>query len=137
MVVILEIGDIVLCDYIDINGVKKEGLFCIGYTERYDMTQGVAGNVMACKITSQLNTMYNYYVDLPKDTLSCLSKDSRICASKTYIFKEEDVKRVIGKLTLPQLLQFQNAQMCYDNSIKEQMAYRINKTIKERCLVHA
>ena len=83
-------GDIIITKYRDLSGVEKKGLFCILYLERFDNNTECANNIICAKVTSKCHGKYSYYVDLKKGDGGIMT-DSKICPTKLYLIKWEDV----------------------------------------------
>ena len=97
----IDSGTIITARYNDFEGEARVGLFLVLYDEKNDINTNMAGNFLACKITTQLTQSTNYVYALKKSKYSFLDKDCLITLSKlhTISLNQFDVhKHVIGKL---------------------------------------
>lgn len=114
------VGDVVSCEYINLDGEKKIGLFCIIYCERYDINTNTGNNIVALKITSKNQSKYDWYLPIYNKRLFM---NSRICCTKPYLFRFSNITGKIcklDKLTLRKLCAKLNN---YHNEIIRQITY--------------
>ena len=94
----LHVGDVVLCVYSNFNNEKEVGLFAVIYDNSLDENTPHKDNFMGCKITSQNQWQYPYYVNVHKGdgNLDC---DSKIACSLLHMLHKKSMLRLIGHLS--------------------------------------
>lgn len=124
-------GNIVISNYTDIDGIRKQGIFCVVYLEMLDPSVICANNVVALKVTTQYNEKYSsYYCELEQNEANLKNK-SRICCSKPYLFKHTDFTKLVGELSKEKLSEVRDKlKRFYDNSLK-QIDYELDFVKKE------
>lgn len=88
-------GDIICANYHDMYGKETVGMFLVIYDEETDdNTEGVA-NVMALKITSNLEVNCNYKVPVYNETFD---KKCVVVCSKVHTLHKKNIFKVLSKL---------------------------------------
>lgn len=90
----VNIGDVVLIDYITFEGEKETGLFTVVYHEASDIR--ISTNFTAIKVSSE---KYCYNVNLEKKYLPFLNHDSFLNCNQFFRFREDQVNGILGRLT--------------------------------------
>ena len=94
----LHVGDVVLCTYSNFDNEKEIGLFAVVYDNSLDENTPHKDNFMGCKITSQNQWQYPYYVNVPKGCGN-LDYDSRLACSLLHMIHKKNIIRVVGHLS--------------------------------------
>lgn len=116
------VGDVVSCEYIDLDGEKKIGLFCVIYCEKFDGNTDTGNNIIGLKITSKYQDKYKWYLPI---TNKKLIMDSRICCTKPYLFKFSNITGKLCKLKKSELKKLCAALDKCHNEIMKQMFYEM------------
>lgn len=90
----VDIGDVVLIDYVTFDKKIDTGIFVVMYHEATDIP--TSNNFTAIKISSE---KYCYSVPLMKKYLPFLHHNSFMNCNQQFRFLERQVKAVIGKIT--------------------------------------
>lgn len=115
-------GDVVSCEYIDLDGEKKVGLFCIIYCEKYDGNTNTGNNIVALKVTSKHQDKYEWYLPISNKRLFM---NSRICCTKPYLFKFSNITGVVCKLKKLEMRDLCAKLNQYHNETIRQIMYEI------------
>lgn len=92
-------GNVVICNYINFKGEIKKGLFVVLYNELYDNLNNNEKNFMAVKITTQLDMVGNYTVNLNLDENPFFKYPCLACCSKIHTLHKNQIEGVLGKLS--------------------------------------
>lgn len=92
-------GTVVICDYINFKGEPKCGLFVVLYDEQYDVTNYGTMNFTAIKLTTQLDMVGNYTVNVNTEENSFLNSSCLASCSKLHTLHKHQIKRTLGKLS--------------------------------------
>ena len=77
-------GTVVIANYVNFKGEKKQGVFMILYDEALDNTTDSVMNLTAIKITTQLSMVGNYAVNLKNEDSDFFKHDSLASCSKIH-----------------------------------------------------
>lgn len=92
-------GTVVICNYINFKGESKKGLFIVLYDEQFDITNDVNMNFIAIKITTQLNMIGNYIVNLDVEENPFFNNPCFASCSKIHTLHKHQITHVLGKLS--------------------------------------
>ena len=92
-------GSVVICNYINFKGEIKKGLFVVLYNELYDNLNNNEKNFMAVKITTQLDMVGNYTVNLNLEENSFFKYPCLACCSKIHTLHKNQIEGVLGRLS--------------------------------------
>lgn len=92
-------GTVVICDYINFKGEAKRGLFVVLYDEQYDITNNCTMNFTAIKITTKLEMVGNYTVNLSVEENPFFNNPCLASCSKIHTLHKHQIKRVLGNLS--------------------------------------
>lgn len=92
-------GTVVVCDYINFSGETKRGLFVVLYDEQYDVSNSGTMNFTAVKITTQLDMVGNYTVNLNTEENTFFNNPCLACCSKIHTLHKHQIKYTLGKLS--------------------------------------
>lgn len=90
----VNVGDVVLCEYMDFEGEVRQGIFIIIYHDC--IANPLSNNFTALKISSK---PYLYQLKLEKKYLPFLDHDSWVNCNNLFRFREDKVQFIIGRLT--------------------------------------
>lgn len=121
----VNVGDVILARYMDFEGQVETAMFVVAYHECYDVP--ISNNFTAIKISSK---SYCYQIPLLKEYLTFLDHDSYLNCNMQFRFREEQVLRIVGRLT-PYYL---NKLLQQTNNYYEKMKKQITETIGEHNL---
>ena len=91
-------GTVVIANYVNFKGEKKQGVFMILYDEALDNVTDSVMNVTAIKITTQLSMVGNYTVNLKNEDSDFFKHDSLASCSKIHTIHKNQIVGVIGIL---------------------------------------
>ena len=92
-------GTVVICDYINFKGETKRGLFIVLYDEQYDISNDGTMNFLAIKITTQLNMVGNYTVNLNVEENPFFNNPCLASCSKLHTLHKHQIKHTLGCLS--------------------------------------
>ena len=95
----MKAGTVVICDYINFKGETKRGLFVVLYDEQYDVQNNGTMNFTAVKITTQLEMVGNYTVNLNMEENTFLNAPCLASCSKLHTLHKNQIKYHLGKLS--------------------------------------
>lgn len=100
-------GTVIKTKYNDFDGIERVGLFLVLYTEKFDTNVQFSSNFLACKITTQMSQTPNYCYPLLKEKIDFLDKDCMVTCSKLHTFTVTNIdlkKDVLGHLSKETML---------------------------------
>lgn len=92
-------GTVVICDYINFKGEPKKGLFIVLYDEQYDISNDGNMNFTAIKITTRLDMVGNYTVNLNTEENSFFNNPCLASCSKLHTLHKHQIKHTLGTLS--------------------------------------
>lgn len=92
-------GTVVICDYLTFSGEKKCGLFIVLSDEQYDNSNNDVMNFTAIKITTKLDMVGNYTVNLNTNENTFFNNPCLASCSKVHTLHKHQIRRSIGKLS--------------------------------------
>lgn len=95
----LKSGNVVICNYINFKGESKKGLFVVLYDELFDNVNNNSNNFTAVKITTQLDMVGNYTVNLNLEENSFFNKACLASCSKLHTLHKNQIDGILGKLS--------------------------------------
>ena len=95
----MKAGTVVICDYINFSGETKRGLFLVLYDEQYDISNEGTMNFTAIKITTQLDMVGNYTVNLNTEENPFFKAPCLASCSKIHTLHKHQIKYTLGKLS--------------------------------------
>lgn len=95
----MKAGTVVVCDYINFKGEPKRGLFVVLYDEQYDISNDGTMNFIAVKVTTKLDMVGNYTVNLNTEENPFFNNPCLASCSKIHTLHKHQIKHSIGKLS--------------------------------------
>lgn len=95
----LKSGNVVVCNYINFKGESKKGLFIVLYDEVFDNINNNSNNFTAVKITTQLDMVGNYTVNLNLTENTFFNKPCLASCSKIHTLHKNQIDGILGKLS--------------------------------------
>lgn len=90
----VNVGDIILTKYLDFDGEVQTAMFAVCYHECYDDV--TSNNFTAIKISTNEQC---YQIPLLKEYLTFLNHDSFLNCNMMFRFREDQVLKIVGRLT--------------------------------------
>lgn len=107
-------GQCVLVEYRTFSGESKTGLFMVVYHETTDRV--LSNHFIALKISSREHL---YGVELEKERLQFLSKDSWVNCNDVHRFREDEVLKIIGIVNSYYLRQINNQFRAWSYQVEQ------------------
>lgn len=95
----LKSGNVVICNYINFKGEIKKGLFVVLYDELFDNATNNSLNFVAVKITTQLDMVGNYTVNLNLEENSFFKQPCLASCSKLHTLHKNQIEGILGQLS--------------------------------------
>ena len=95
----MQSGSVVICEYLNFRGEKKKGLFIVLCDEDYDNSTDGHMNFTAIKITTKLDMVGNYTVNLNVEENPFFDNPCLACCSKIHTLHKHQIKFKLGKLS--------------------------------------
>lgn len=95
----LKSGNVVICNYINFKGEIKKGLFVVLYDELFDNATNNYLNFVAVKITTQLDMVGNYTVNLNLEENSFFKQPCLASCSKLHTLHKNQIEGILGQLS--------------------------------------
>lgn len=95
----LKSGSVVICNYINFKGEIKKGLFVVLYDELFDNATNNSLNFVAVKVTTQLDMVGNYTVNLNLDENSFFKQPCLASCSKLHTLHKNQIEGILGQLS--------------------------------------
>lgn len=95
----LKSGSVVICNYINFKGEIKKGLFVVLEDELFDNKTETTSNFTAIKITTQLDMVGNYTVNLNIQENSFFNQPCLACCSKIHTLHKNQIDGILGQLS--------------------------------------
>lgn len=112
----VNVGDVILHDYLDFDGQIQTAMFVVCYHECFDTV--VSGNFTAIKISTNKQC---YQVHLLKEYLPFLNHDSFLNCNTMFRFREDGVQKIVGRLTPYYLNKMLQQTQNYFNKMKKEI----------------
>lgn len=91
-------GTIVVANYVTFKGETKRGIFMIMYDESFDNNVSNCMNVIAIKITTQLDMVSGYVINLKNEENTFFKSDCLASCSKIHTLHKNQIVKTIGFL---------------------------------------
>lgn len=121
----MKAGTVVICDYINFSGETKRGLFVVLYDEQYDVSNSGTMNFIAVKITTKLNMIGNYTVNLDNTENTFFNAPCLASCSKLHTLHKHQIKHTLGKLSANSFKKVYITTTKFLNEINRQMMSEI------------
>lgn len=95
----LKSGNVVICNYINFKGEIKKGLFVVLYDELFDNVTNNSLNFVAVKVTTQLDMVGNYTVNLNLEENSFFKQPCLASCSKLHTLHKNQIEGILGQLS--------------------------------------
>lgn len=95
----LKSGNVVICNYINFKGEIKKGLFVVLYDELFDNATNNYLNFVAVKVTTQLDMVGNYTVNLNLEENSFFKQPCLASCSKLHTLHKNQIEGILGQLS--------------------------------------
>lgn len=95
----LKSGNVVICNYINFKGEIKKGLFVVLYDELFDNATNNSLNFVAVKVTTQLDMVGNYTVNLNLEENSFFKQPCLASCSKLHTLHKNQIEGILGQLS--------------------------------------
>lgn len=92
-------GTIVICDYKTFSGETKRGLFMVVCDEEYDNQNNNVMNFTAIKITTKLDMIGTYTVNLSTEENPFFNSPCLASCSKIHTLHKHQIKHTLGRLS--------------------------------------
>lgn len=95
----LKSGNVVICNYINFKGEIKKGLFVVLYDELFDNATNNSLNFVAVKVTTQLDMVGNYTVNLNLEENTFFKQPCLASCSKLHTLHKNQIEGILGQLS--------------------------------------
>ena len=95
----LKSGNVVICNYINFKGEIKKGLFVVLYDELFDNATNNYLNFVAVKVTTQLDMVGNYTVNLNLEENPFFKQPCLASCSKLHTLHKNQIEGILGQLS--------------------------------------
>lgn len=96
---LLKSGSVVICKYINFKGEQHKGLFVVLADELFDSKNNTSSNFTAIKITTQLDMVGNYTVNLPLQENEFFNLPCLASCSKIHTLHKNQIEGILGQLS--------------------------------------